>query len=217
MIKVLEKLGCGVNYNPDQTCCGRPAYEDGYQDHCKETGEKLIREFQDDRNIVCAGPACVATVKNYYLKLFHNTSLHNEYRQVGKHFHEFSDFLSNVLKVTDAGSRYNARAFFLHSCYSDSGSSANALSLMEKVRGLEITGTSNQGECCGAGGGLDRKNEEITFSIGSALLEKAKASGAEVIISNEYSCLMNLEGIIRKQNIPLKTVHIADVLASGWE
>ena len=117
MIKVLERLGCGVNYNVEQTCCGRPAFEDGYRDHCKEVGEKLIREFQDERYIVCPGSACVSTVKNQYPAIFHNSSMHNEYKLVQKHMYEFSDFLVNKLGVRDVGARFEGKVTFHDGCH----------------------------------------------------------------------------------------------------
>ena len=65
MVKILEKVGCGVNYNPEQTCCGQPAFHMGYWDDSKEVGEKFIREFQNDRYIVCPSASCVGMIKNY--------------------------------------------------------------------------------------------------------------------------------------------------------
>ena len=154
MIKVLERLGCGVNYNTEQTCCGQPAFENGYWDHCKEVGEKLIHEFQDERYIVAPASSCVSTIKNSYVSLFHNTALHNEYKSVQKHIYEFSDFLVNVLHVTDVGATLNATATFHDAC--------NALrelkikdaprTLLSKVKGLNLVEMDEAEACCGFGG-----------------------------------------------------------------
>lgn len=217
-MKVLQRVGCGVNYNIEQTCCGQPAYEDGYRDHCKEVGEKLIREFQDERCIVCPGPGCVMTVRDYYPSLFHNSSLHNEYKLVQKHFYELGDFLVNKMSASDLGASLTANAWVLNSCSCKSAPpDAALLPLLAKVRGLTVTGSSASNQCCGMGGGLDRKNEALTVKMAGELLRQAQASGADTLISNDPLCLMHLEGVIRKEGMALQTIHLADVLASGWE
>jgi L-lactate dehydrogenase complex protein LldE len=116
MVKILEKVGCGVNYNPEQTCCGQPAFNMGYWNDCKEVGEKFIREFQNDRYIVCPSASCVGMIKKYYPDMFHNSVLHNEYKQVQKNIYEFSDFMVNVLKITDIGATLNGIATYHDSC-----------------------------------------------------------------------------------------------------
>ncbi len=218
-LKVLQRVGCGVNYNIEQTCCGQPAYEDGYRDHCKEVGEKLIREFQDERYIVSPGPGCVMTVREYYPAMFHNSALHNEYKLVQKHFFELSDFLVNVMNASDIGAKYNGKAYVLHSCSCKSeGADMNPVhSLLSKVRDLELVNDPSGNVCCGMGGGLDRKNEELTVKMATDLLSVITASGASMIISNDPLCLMHLNGVMQKQKLPLQTIHVADVLASGWE
>ncbi|MFN8155556.1 MAG: (Fe-S)-binding protein [Bacteroidia bacterium] len=217
-MKVLQRVGCGVNYNIEQTCCGQPAYEDGFRDHCKEVGEKLIREFQDERFIVCPGPGCVKTVREYYPALFHNSALHNEYKLVQKHFYELGDFLTNKLNVSEIGSAFTANAWVLNSCSCKSDvSDAALLSLLSKVKGFTIVGTLAGNQCCGMGGGLDRKNEELTVRMGRDLIDQAIRAGADTMVSNDPLCLLHLEGVIRKEGLEMKTIHLADVLASGWE
>ncbi len=217
-LKLLERVGCGVNYNPDQTCCGQPAYEDGYRDHCKEVGEKLIREFQEERYVVCPGPGCVFTVKQYYPSMFHNSSLHNEYKLLQKNFYELSDFLVNVLHVSDLAADFKAKAVLVKSCTVQyEPKSENHLKLLlSKVRNLELVPFEEGNHCCGIGGGLDRKNESLTVKMGMELIHSILNIGADTIISNDPLCLMHLNGIVTQQKIPLKTVHFADVLTSGW-
>lgn len=218
-VKVLERLGCGVNYNPEQTCCGQPAYLDGYWDYCKEVGEKLIHEFQDERYIVSPSASCVAMIKNHYGSLFHNTSLHNEYKMVQKNIMELSDFLVNVMHVSDIGAKLEATATYLDSC-----SALRELkikdaprTLLSNVRGLKLVEMNDMEQCCGAGGGLARKFESIAVDLGEQKIKEAENTAAEYIISTDYSCLMHLHGILNKQQKPMKVMHIADVLASGWE
>jgi L-lactate dehydrogenase complex protein LldE len=219
MVKVLERLSVGVNYNVEQTCCGRPAYQDGYRDHAKEVGEKLIREFQEERYVVCPAAGCVATVKCQYPSLFHNSSMHNEYKLVQKHFYEVSDFLANVMNVSDIGARYDAKAVYLDACPAvhELGIKDAPRQLLSKVRGLELLEVQGGLPCCGIGGGLDRRNEELTVKMAMELIKKVQSTGASVIISTDYECLMHLDAVILKEKLNLKVAHIIDVLASGWE
>ena len=101
MIKVLEKVGCSINYNVEQTCCGQPAYHSGNWNECKEVGEKFIKELLNDRYIVSPSDSCAGFVKKQYSELFHNTVLHNEYKEVQKKMFELTDFLVNILKITN--------------------------------------------------------------------------------------------------------------------
>lgn len=217
-LKLLERVGCGVNYNIDQTCCGQPAFEDGYRDQCKEIGEKLIREFQDERYIVCPGPGCVSTVKNHYPSLFHNSSLHNEYKLVQKNFYELSDFLVNVIHVSEIGANLSGKAMVLESCAckNDANMESPMNTLLCKVNNLEVLPAKIAMPCCGASGGLDRKNESLTVKMGMELIAEIQKAGADTLISNDPLCLMHLNGIIQKNNLAIRTVHIADVLTSGW-
>ncbi|MFM2156160.1 MAG: hypothetical protein RL516_909 [Bacteroidota bacterium] len=218
MIKVLERLGCDVQYNADQTCCGRIAFEDGYWDHCKEVGEKLIMELQHDRYIVCPGAACTSTVKCQYPALFHNSSMHNQYKSVQKHMFELSDFLVNVMNASDIGARFNAKAVMFDACnavHELKIKSAPRL-LLSKVRELTLIDTPSAYTCCGMSGGLERNNEKLAVEIGSKIIQDFMAAGADTIISTDMDCLMHFDSIIKKNNWPIKVAHLADVLACGW-
>jgi L-lactate dehydrogenase complex protein LldE len=218
MIKVLERLGCDVQYNEDQTCCGRIAFEDGYWDHCKEVGEKFIMELQYERYIICPGAVCTATVKCQYPALFQNSSMHNQYKAVQKNMFEFSDFLVNVMNASDIGARYNAKAVMFDACkavHELKIKSAPRL-LLSKVRDLILIETPSTYSCCGMSGGLDRNNEKLAVDIGSKIVEDFMAVGADTIISTDMDCLMHFDSIIKKNNWPIKVAHLADVLASGW-
>ncbi|MBL0342331.1 MAG: (Fe-S)-binding protein [Bacteroidetes bacterium] len=217
MVKVLEKIGCGVNYNTEQTCCGLPAFHNGYRDHCKDVGEKLIFEFQNDRYIVSPGASCVNMVKNYYPEVFHNSSLHNEYKQVQKYFFEFSDFLVNIMHVNDVGARLVAKATFLDNCSAlrECGIHESPRLLLNKVKGLKLVEMKDDDTCCGWGGSFASRYEDIAVKLAEKKVDQVLKSGAEIIISTDTGCLMHLEGYISKNNIPLKVMHLADVLASG--
>src|SRR5690606_17970039 len=97
MVKVLEKLGCIVHYNANQTCCGQPAFNAGFREQAKAVCNKFISDFKGAEYIVAPSASCVGFVRNYYQKLFDNSSLHNEVKQMASRTYEFSEFLLNVL------------------------------------------------------------------------------------------------------------------------
>ena len=217
MIKVLEKVGCTVNYNPEQTCCGQPAFNAGYWDQCKEVGEKFIHDFPNDRYIVSPSASCVGMVKNYYPELFHNTVLHNEYKVVQKNIIELSDFLVNVLNVTDVGAKLNGIATYHDSCAAlrEVGVKKEPRILLSNVKGLELREMNDTDTCCGFGGTFSVKYEPIAVGMAEQKIINAEATQAEYIISTDQSCLMHLGGYLQKQNKKIKLMHLADVLASG--
>lgn len=219
MVKILEKVGCSVNYNPEQTCCGQPAFKAGYVDDCKKVGEKFIKEFQNDRYIVCPSASCVSMIKNYYPDMFHNSVLHNEYNQIKKNIFEFSDFLVNVLKITDIGARLHAVATYHDSCAAvrEYNLKNEPRILLDKVRGLEIREMNAADTCCGFGGTFSTTFEPIAVGMADNKVDNAIETGAEYIISTDSSCLMHLDGYAKTQKKAIQTMHLCDVLATGWD
>ncbi len=219
MVKVLEKVGCDVNYNPEQTCCGQPAFNAGFWPEAKEVGEKFIKEFRHDRYVVCPSASCVGMIKNYYPEMFHNSALHNEYKQLAKNIHEFSSFLVNVLKVTNVGAKLEGIGTYHDSCAAlrECKIKQEPRILLKNVQGLEIVEMKDTETCCGFGGTFSAKFEPIAVGMGSDKVKHALETGAQYLISTDASCLLQMEGYIKKQNLDLKPMHLADVLASGWE
>jgi len=219
MIKVLEKIGCTVNYNAEQTCCGQPAFHAGYWKECKEVGEKFIKEFTNDRYIICPSSACVGFIKNSYPEMFHNSVLHNEYKQIQKNIYEFTDFLVNILNITNIGATLNGTATYMDSCTAlrECNIKKEPRILLEKVKGLEVKEMTDTETCCGFGGIFSVKFEDISVSLAEQKIDHALSTGAEYLVSTDASCLMHLEAYINKHKKNIKTMHIADVLASGWE
>ena len=219
MVKVLEKLGCGINYNPEQTCCGQPAFNAGYWDEARSVGEKFIKEFQNDRYIVSPSASCVGYVKNYYPEMFHNSVLHNEFKQIKKNIFEFSDFLVNVLKITNLGATLKGVATYHDSCSAlrEYGIKREPRTLLEKVRGLELREMKDTEVCCGFGGTFSAKFEPIAVGMVEQKVNNALEVKADYIVSTDMSCLLHIDSYIKKHKHTMKVMHIADVLASGWE
>ncbi len=218
MVKVLEKTGCVVSYNTNQTCCGQPAFNAGFWDEARTVGAKFVDDFKEAEYIVGPSASCVGFVRNYYTKLFDNSSRHNEVKELTGRIYEFSEFLVNVLQVTDLGASLKGKATYHDSCAGlrECGIKKEPRKLLEKVKGLELVEMNDVETCCGFGGTFAVKYESISVAMGEQKVENALATGAEYLISTDLSCLMHLQGYIRKNGHALQTMHLADVLASGW-
>lgn len=218
MVKIFEKLGVGVDYNTEQTCCGQMAFNSGFWEDARQMGEKFIRDFSNNRYIVAPSASCVGMVRNYYTEMFNNTSLHNQYKQIQKNIYEFSDFLVNVLNVEDIGAEFNSVITYHDACAAirEYGIKQQPRKLLSHVKGLQLNEMKDNEVCCGFGGTFSVKFEPISTAMGQQKVQNAIDSGAEYIVSTEASCLMHLQGYISKHKLPIKTMHIADVLASGW-
>ena len=218
MIRVLEKAGCNVSYNPNQTCCGQPAFNAGFWDQSKEVCNKFLEDFKSSDLVVAPSASCVGFIRNYYTKIFDNSSSHNKVKDLAKRTFEFSEFLVNVLGVQNFGASLNATATYHDSCAGlrESKIKTEPRQLLSHVKGLQLTEMHDVETCCGFGGTFAVKFEPISIAMGEQKVDNAIATGAEYIISTDLSCLMHLDGYIKNKGYDIKTMHLADVLVSGW-
>lgn len=217
-IKILEKAGCQVNYNPEQTCCGQPAFNSGYWKEARTIAAKFLTDFESADLVVSPSASCTGFVKNYYKKLFEeDEDLKNKSAIISNRIFEFTDFLVNYLKVTDFGSVFNHKVTFHDSCAGlrEYGIKNEPRILLKNVKGLELIEMEKTETCCGFGGTFAAKFHSISTAMTEQKVEHAINTGAEYIVSTEASCLMNIESYINKQKLPIKTIHLADLLASS--
>lgn len=219
MVKVLEKACCEVTYNTNQTCCGQPAFNAGFWDEARDVCSKFIKDFEGADYIVAPSASCVGFVRNYYSKLFENSSQHNNVKDLGKRIYEFSEFLTDVLKIENYGAVLNGKATYHDSCAAlrECKIKTGPRTLLSFVKGLKLVEMHDVETCCGFGGTFAVKFDAISTGMADQKINNALATGAEYIISTDLSCLMQLDGFIKNKNLPLKTMHLADVLATGWE
>jgi L-lactate dehydrogenase complex protein LldE len=219
MVKVLEKACCDVIYNANQTCCGQPAFNAGFRDEAREVCSKFIKDFEGADYIVAPSASCVGFVRNYYSKLFENSSQHNQVKDLSNKVYEFTEFLIDVLKIENFGSLLYAKATYHDSCAAlrECKIKEGPRRLLKNVKGLELVEMNDNETCCGFGGTFSVKYEPISIGMVDQKVTNALETSAEYIISTDLSCLMQIDGYIKAKNIPLKTMHIADVLANGWE
>jgi L-lactate dehydrogenase complex protein LldE len=217
-VKLLEKAGCKVSYNPAQTCCGQPAFNAGFWDDAKQVGSKFLSDFSEDSVIVSPSASCTGMVKNYYNDLFTNTAVHNKCRAIQGNIYELSDFLVNILEFDYFGAELDGKAVYHDSCAGlrECKIKDEPRQLLSKVLGLELLDLKDGETCCGFGGTFAVKFDGISTAMAQQKVNNALDAGAEYIISTDTSCLMHMQGYIDKNNLPIQTMHIADVLALGW-
>lgn len=217
-IKVLEKAGCTVTYNQDQTCCGQPAFNAGYWGESREVCNKFISDFSGADHIVLPSASCTGFIKNYYSKIYNNTSNQNDIKGLQDKVYELSDFLVNVLNIQDLGAQFEGVATYHDSCAAlrECKIKNEPRQLLEKVKGLKLIELQDNETCCGFGGTFAVKFEGISVAMGEQKVQNIVNTNADYLISTDLSCLMHIGGVMEKMQLPIKSLHLADVLASGY-
>ena len=217
-IKVLEKAGCSVSYNPEQTCCGQPAFNAGYWGESREVCNKFINDFSEAEHIVVPSASCTGFIKNYYSKIYDNASNQKDIKGLQAKVYELSDFLVNVLKNDDLGAQFDGVATYHDSCAAlrECKIKSEPRKLLDKVKGLKLIELQESETCCGFGGTFAVKFEGISVAMGEQKVQRIVNTNADYLISTDLSCLMHIGGVMEKKALPIKSLHLADVLASGY-
>lgn len=217
-VKVLEKAGCRVRYNENQTCCGQPAFNAGFREEARAVCSKFLKDFSGNDIIVTPSASCAGFIRNYYSMLFENSVSNNDLRYLKEQVFELSDFLVNKLGVTDFGATLEGKAVYHDSCAGlrECGIKKEPRTLLAGVKGLELVEMNDVETCCGFGGTFAVKFEPISIAMGEQKAKNAVDTGAEYLISTDMSCIMHIQGVIENNGYPMKSMHLADVLASGY-
>lgn len=215
VIKILNRLNVETIYNPSQTCCGQIAFNGGYWKETKEVAKKFISEFSHERPIVCPSASCAGFIKNNYPEMFKDTILFESAKKISGNMYELTDFIVNYLKVTNLNATFNKKVTYHSACSAlrEYGIINEPLTLLNNVKGLELIPLEDSSTCCGFGGTFSVKHEPISTAMAQQKINNAIKTGAEYIVSTEASCLINLDGYIKKNNINIKAIHIADILS----
>ena len=199
MIRVLEKAGCTVEYNTEQTCCGQPAFNAGFRDDAKEVCLKFLKDFAGTDYIVSPSASCTGFVRNYYPELFIDSSYNKEVKNTGKRIYEFSDFLVNILQIENFNASLSGKATYHDSCAAlrECKIKSEPRKLLSHVKGLELVEMEDVETCCGFGGSFAVKFESISLAMADQKVNHALKTGAKYLISTDLSCLMHLYVYIR--------------------
>jgi L-lactate dehydrogenase complex protein LldE len=216
VVKILQRLGVRVVFNPAQTCCGQPAFNSGYREEAREVASRMLELFDDADYVLAPSGSCTSMVRVFYPELFAgDVERLAKVRRLQERFFEFSEFLVKVLKVEDLGASFRHRVAYHDSCHllRELGIESEPRRLLRAVRGLELVEIEDYRLCCGFGGTFSIKFPEVSVAMGQDKLHAAVAAGAEALVANDSGCLMHLAGIIHRQGLPLRTLHLAEVLA----
>ncbi|MDD4488912.1 MAG: (Fe-S)-binding protein [Paludibacter sp.] len=216
VVKVLEKVGCTVHYNPEQTCCGQPVYNSGYWEEAAKLAGKFLHDFSDEVPIVSPSASCTGFVMHHYPKILKDKpELLLKHQNIKNKIYELSDFLVNILKIEKLDVAFNHKVTFHDACSAlrEYGIEEEPRKLLRMVKGLELIEMVERDTCCGFGGTFAVKNAAISSAMAEKKVQYALQTGASFIVSTEASCLMNVNGYIAKHKLPIKGIHLADVLS----
>lgn len=220
MIKVLEKLGCEVQVNLEQTCCGQFAYKAGHWQEAQKIAEKFIQDFtKSDNYIVAPSASCIAMIRHEYDDLLPNTPREQRF-SIEKRALVFSEFLTEVLEVERVeGAKFEAKAAYLDTCQAlrICGIQEAPRELLYHVEGLNLYEIEQPETCCGFGGNFACQFEHISAAIAEAKIAEAESLDLDYLITSDMDCGLHLNRYLQQKGSRLQVKHLAEVLASGWE
>ncbi len=218
MLRVLERIGLDVQYDARQTCCGQPAFNTGYHEESRVLAERFLDIFDNDgaQYIVAPSGSCSTMVKMFYGDLLELTPTYREKAErVRTRLHEFSAFLVDILDREDVGGVFNGRVTVHDSCHAlrELHIKQQPRRLLHNVRGLELVEMDAAEVCCGFGGTFAVKYADISVAMAEEKIASIERSGAEWVTGVDSSCLMQIDGMLRKRGSSVRCAHIADILA----
>lgn len=217
MTHILQNLGVELVFPPEQTCCGQPLFNNGFEDKTRAVALNFMRAFaKSDAPIIGPSGSCVSMVKHHYPSLFsEGTSEHSLAVDISSRIFEFTEYLVKVLKVTDLGAVYPHKVTYHASCHylRDMGLKNEAKTLLSNVKDLEFVPLKEEETCCGFGGAFTVTYPEVSRSMMQHKVSDIVASGADTVVMCEPGCLMNIAGGLQKIGSPIRAMHIIDLLA----
>ncbi len=216
MVGLFDRIGIDTCFPEDQTCCGQPAFNAGYRTASRKAARHFIQVFEDAECIVCPSGSCVAMVKHHYPELFADEPhwLDRARKVSGKIF-ELTEFLVDVLKITDVGAVYQGTVTYHDSCHllRTLGIGRQPRQLLSHVRGLRLVEMAQSDRCCGFGGTFAVKYPDISTALVADKVSRILETGADTVVGCDMGCLLNIEGYLTRMGHPVKVKHIAEVLA----
>lgn len=219
-LELLEKLGVNVHYPEGQTCCGQPMANAGFQHLARDTDDRFIRLFESYDYVVAPSASCVLHVKEH----LHNKNDEARAHAVRHKVYELVEFLTDILQIESLSARFPYRVGLHHGCHGLRGLHLASMSelnvpafskpekLLRMVEGLDLVPLDRPDECCGFGGTFSVMEEAVSVKMGKDRVLDHQRNGADFITSSDMSCLMHLEGILKRQNSQLKVIHVAEIL-----
>lgn len=215
-LNLLEKFGCEVVYPANQTCCGQPMANSGFEHLTQGCNDLFIKNFKDFDHIVCPSGSCTLHIKDH---------LHGN-ESIPKKIYELVEFLTDILKIENLDASFPHKVGLHQSCHGQRGLKMSQMSelvappfskpekLLKMVKGIQLIDLGRKDECCGFGGTFCVAEEAVSVKMGKDRVADHLHHGAEYITGADMSCLMHMEGILRRQKSPVQIRHIAEILDS---
>ena len=222
VVRVLERLGHTVEFPYGQTCCGQMHWNTGYQAEALPLLQRFVDQFRGAEVVVVPSSSCVAMMRDHYLKMaaaIEDSSLSAEVEALLPRIYEFSEFLTKRLGLEDVGAYYPHRVTYHASCHGLRSLSLGdgPIRLLRAVRGIDLVELEGLEQCCGFGGTFAVKNAEVSSAMLAEKISAVLDTRAETCTACDNSCLMHIQGALHRQRTGVKTLHLAEILASDEE
>lgn len=214
---LLEDLGVRVEFPEGQTCCGQPPFNSGFPDDARRMGRTLLDAFAGAEAVVTPSGSCATMVRRHYPHLFEGTPDAGRARDLAGRTYELSEFLVDVLQVGSLEGRLPIRATYHDACHGlrELGIGRQGRTLLEGIEGLELVEMASPETCCGFGGTFAVRLPEMATAMVDEKLAQAEATRADVLIAGDAGCLMHLQGRLDRTGAPMRTMHLAVLLAEA--
>jgi L-lactate dehydrogenase complex protein LldE len=217
-VEVLRRAGCEVVFDGRQTCCGQPAFNTGYRNEARRLARRFIEIFEEGKAdyVVSPSGSCTAMAHHFHQLFADDEVWRRRAEAIAAKTYEFGSFLVNVLKVEDVGASFNGRVTWHDACHGlrDLGVREEPRRLLRKVRGAEFVELPNADACCGFGGTFSVKYPEISVAILDNKIDAIEKANVRAVVSGDASCLMQISGRLTRNNSSVRTMHLAELLAS---
>lgn len=219
VVTLLRRLGVEVEFPEAQTCCAQPMVNTGYLDEAVPVVRNFVRAFEGYDAVVTPSGSCAGSARHQHgivARRAGDPGLSAAVGAVSPRVHELSEFLVDVLGVTDVGAYFPHTVTYHPTCHSLRmlGVGDRPRRLLEAVRGLRLVDLPKAEECCGFGGTFAVKNAETSVAMGSDKARRVRETGAEVLVAGDNSCLMHIGGVLSRQRAGVRVMHLAEILAS---
>ncbi|OOG63191.1 (Fe-S)-binding protein [Flavobacterium sp. A45] len=221
-LQLLEKLGCDVTFPLEQTCCGQPMANSGFASLSKGCDANFVKNFSGFDYIVAPSGSCVLHIKEH----LHDDKYPGEALQIRNTVYELTEFLTDILKVESLNSSFPFKVGLHNSCHGQRGLHLSSMTermlpkfskpeqLLNLVKGIELRKPKRNDECCGFGGTFCVFEEAVSVKMGKDRISEHEVNEVDYITGGDTSCLMHMEGILKRQGSKTKTIHIAEILNS---
>ncbi|MGE7942417.1 (Fe-S)-binding protein [Lysinibacillus xylanilyticus] len=214
VVKVLERLGCDLDFPENQICCGQPAYNSGYVKESKNAMKKMITAFEHAEYVVSPSGSCAFMFKEYAEVFKGDPVWEPKAQALANKTYEFTEFIVDVLKIEDVGARLEGKATYHTSCHMTRllGVTEAPFKLLNHVEGLQYVELPGKERCCGFGGTFSVKMGDISGEMVNEKVQNVEETGADILIGADAGCLINIGGRLNRLGKPIRVMHIAEVL-----